>query len=254
MEIGICKLCMEAKKLNFEHVPPRSAANKSTRYKKGSFLDFMIADSPFKYKIKGKIHQGGVGFYSFCEQCNNFLGNEYVRFYKNWFDVGMTLVHDKEAIGFVFEAKKQFPTRTLKQILCMFLAINPSPLYEYHNELLDFIRQPSSTKLPSGIRVFSYLNQGPNWRYLGLAANGNLSTGSVIICSEITYPPFGYVLVINNDKFRNDKLTEITVFGNFDCDQELTLELKMNKLETNLPSSPMDYRSREEIEKQIAKG
>ena len=253
MERGICKLCQKEKDLNYEHVPPRSAANKTTRYKEGSFHDFMTSSSPFDYKFKGKTQQGGIGFYSFCEDCNNFLGNEYVRYYKNWFGIGLNLIQDKDGLGFEFEAKKQYPTRTLKQILSMFLAINPNPLYKNHDELIDFIRSPSSNKLPKGIRVFCYLNRGPQWRYLGLAATGTISTGQIVLCSEITFPPYGYVLVINNDEFRNDKLTEITGFGAYDAEQEVTLDVKMNKLDTVLPSIPMDYRTREEIEKQIEK-
>lgn len=78
MKFGTCKLCQNESYLNFEHVPPRSAGNKTTRYKKGSFLDFMTSENPFSYSAKGKIHQGGIGYYSYCIKCNNFLGTEYV--------------------------------------------------------------------------------------------------------------------------------------------------------------------------------
>ena len=31
-KVGKCKLCLETKELNFEHIPPRSAFNKETKY------------------------------------------------------------------------------------------------------------------------------------------------------------------------------------------------------------------------------
>lgn len=252
MEKGICKLCLEEKPLNKEHVPPRSTGNKSTRYKKGSFLEYMTSESPFDFEVKGKTYQGGISFYSFCERCNNFLGNEYVPYYQNWFGVGISLLQDNEAKGLNFKALKQYPLRTLKQILSMFVAVNPSPLGTQNHELIRYLSNPESRELPNNLRVFCYLNQGPKLRYLKLAATGNFRNASVVLCSEISFPPYGYVLILNNPNFKNDLLTEITEFNNHEPEKEYTLNFQMNKLETNLPI-PMDYRSRQEIEKEILK-
>lgn len=252
MKKGICKLCLEEKELNYEHVPPRSAGNKTTKYKTGSLLDFMTSKTPFEYKYEGKTNQGGIGFYSYCEACNNFLGNEYVRYYKNWFNVGMTLIRERESQGFIFEAHQQYPLRTLKQILSMFVAVNKHPFLENNDELLQFLNNPASTSLPTNIRVFCYLNRGPKWRYLELMASGNLKTGSIVLTSEITFPPFGYVLVLNNEDYKNDLLTEITGFQKYADNKAYSLDFKMHILETNLPI-PLDYRKREVIKEEIEK-
>lgn len=124
MKEGICNLCSKNAMLNEEHVPPRSSGNKTTRFKSGSYFDFMTAEDPFKFNIDGKTIQGGIRFNSFCESCNNFLGIEYVSQYKNWYNAGMLLINDLESKGLIYEAKNQSPNRILKQILSMFLAIN----------------------------------------------------------------------------------------------------------------------------------
>jgi hypothetical protein len=250
MKKGTCKLCQQVKDLNFEHIPPRSAGNKVTRYQKGSFLNFITSDSPLTYSPNAKVNQGGIGFYCYCENCNNFLGLEYVRSYKNWYGAGLTLVQDPEAKGLTFQVEKQSPLRTLKQVVSMFIAVNESESILNNKELINFISTPQSNNLPNNIRVFCYLNRGPKLRYIGLMAKGNLSSGSMVLSSEITFPPFGYVLILDSPKYKNELLTEITDFKNFKPDQEYTLDFKMNILETNLPIL-LDYRSNDEIEDQM---
>ncbi len=249
MKFGTCKLCQNESDLNFEHVPPRNTGNKTTRYKKGSFLDFMTSEDPSSYSAKGKVLQGGIVYYSYCIKCNNFLGTEYVRYYKKWFSVGIDLLQETNMKGVAFQALKLHPLRILKQVLGMFVAINPISCFSQNTRLLEFLMNPESKDFPEEIRVFCYLNDGPNWRFIELISKGNFNSGQVLLGSEITFPPFGYVLVLNHKEFKNDLLTEITDFHMFDINEEVTLNFKMNKLETHFPIL-LDYRSRDEIENQ----
>lgn len=251
MNFGTCKLCHNETRLSIEHVPPRSCGNK-VRYNNASILDFMTSEDPLSYPFKGKVFQGGIGYNSYCNNCNTFLGNEYVRNYKEWFNVGLDLIQDSNNKGFDFTALRQNPLRLLKQVLGMFVAINPISSLVNNPELINFLNNPESKKCPKEIRVFCYLNNGPRLRYLELNQKGNFKSGKIVLGSEITFPPFGYVLVLNNDDFSNDLLTEITGFSHFGANNDYHLSLKMNKLDTCLPII-LDYRSRDEIEKKIAK-
>jgi hypothetical protein len=252
MKEGRCNLCSKKGMLNYEHVPPRSSGNKTTRFKTGKYFDLMSSSDPLNHKLTGKTEQGGIGFYSFCEKCNNFLGNEYVRPYKNWFNAGMALIRDNESKGFTYEAHNQKPNRILKQVLSMFLAINAETFLENEPSVRKYILDPNTVDLSPNIRVFTYLNRGPKWRYLGLMVNGNLSTGSMSLVSEITFPPYGYVLLLNNPSYSNHKLTEITPFKELNENGSYTIPLHMNVLETILPF-PLDYRSKKEVELKIEK-
>ena len=75
---GICKLCGEHKSLTFEHVPPKNAYNKG-RYRQ--IQNNVLIDDPFLENSKGRLLQGGVGFYSLCEECNSKTGAWYGKSY-----------------------------------------------------------------------------------------------------------------------------------------------------------------------------
>jgi len=81
---GICRLCGKNTSLTFEHVPPQSAYNKHTKYYKQSIEEMMKVDNLLNHKFKGKLYQGGIGYHSLCNDCNNFLGTHYVNSYKDW--------------------------------------------------------------------------------------------------------------------------------------------------------------------------
>jgi hypothetical protein len=72
MPQGNCSLCGIFCDLTFEHVPPRSAFNKNTRYKTVPYEQVLKSDNILDANFKGKIEQGGLGHYSLCSNCNSF--------------------------------------------------------------------------------------------------------------------------------------------------------------------------------------
>lgn len=252
LQKGICRLCAENTMLNFEHVPPRSTFNKNTRYVSTPYIEYMQNDKPFDRKIKGKVGQGGIGFYSFCESCNNFLGTAYVRSYKNWVDAGAYILTKGDFQGYNYIAHKQKPNQTLKQIISMFIAINGEWFVEEYPELVEFVNDTHSTSLNEKYNFYTYLNDfGAKLRYLPFMITGNLSNSEIIKCCEISFAPFGYVMTIDS-KPKNKHLLEITHFKNYDPDKEVSLEIQIAKLHTHV-AIPLDYRSKKEIEEAIHK-
>jgi hypothetical protein len=242
---GTCHLCGEDSLLNFEHVPPRSTFNKKTRCVQASFLEYMQSDNPFEKEIKGKVNQGGIGYYAYCERCNNFLGNEYVRSYKPWAEIGGYILSKGKFNVYEYDIYKQKLNRIIKLILSMFVAMNDSWFGNEYPEIIEFIKNPSSTELSDRFKVFMYLNNGPQYRYLPFMVHGSLTDGKATKCCELAFPPYGYILTIDSEK-EFDYLAEITHFKSFDSNEQVKQSMRIARLETNLPI-PFDYRNRNEI-------
>lgn len=216
-------------------------------------IDLLQSDDPFKPKIKGRIEQGGIGVNSFCESCNNFLGIEYVNAYFAWVMTGEVAINQGDFIGHDYTAKGQLPNKILKQIISMFLGINTVEFSENNKELSHFVRNPDSKELDERFQVFTYLNTKGIKRYIPLTAVGNIKTAENTLCSEITFPPFGFVLTVNSEIVRRDFLINITNFKTREPESKYDVDLKINKLETHLPI-PMDYRTKAEIEDAMKNG
>jgi hypothetical protein len=71
-----------------------------------------------------------------------------------------------------------------------------------------------------------------------------------IMISEITYPPYGYVMTIDSEK-PDPRLFEITSFAGFNYNEFKVMTLKLPVLPTHLVF-PGDYRTKQEILEQAA--
>lgn len=155
MESGTCHLCGKKTSLSYEHVPPRVAFNRNTKFVSVDFEEYVGAENPLKNPPKGKIKQGGIGYNSFCIKCNNFLGSKYVTAYKDWAIGGMHLLNKKQEYGLHgYRIVQIEPLKVIKHIISMFLAINKEWFLESFPELTSFVNSPQSQELPNKYRVF----------------------------------------------------------------------------------------------------
>ena len=250
MESGICRICGEDTLLSFEHVPPKVAFNKNTRFVSVDFEEYIKVENALKNPPKGKTKQGGIGYNSFCIKCNNFLGSKYVPAYKNWAIGGLQLLNKKEEYGLHgYSIKEIEPLKVIKQIISMFLAINPEWFLKSFPELAAFLNSPEKKELPERYRVFTYLTRAERFRYMHYSAIGDFKTGITTVCSEIAFPPYGYVLTFDFQGQINF-LNEITGFKKFDYNQKISLNMVTYQLPTYMPFS-LDYRSENQIENDI---
>jgi hypothetical protein len=244
MNKGFCKICGNEGILTLEHIPPKSTFNKNTRYKSILLLDYLTLEDPLNVTISGKTYQGGTGFHSLCKKCNNFLGTQYVNPYVSFVKSLSNVVFNNPNNHFVVEIRELHLLRILKQIISMFISINMN-LRESHPELIEFVRDENLNYLPNNIKIFVYLNTEGNLRHLPLMVKGNFGSNISIYCSEITFPPLGYVLSINHSS-EIQYLTEITNFKNFSLNELTDIKLDMYKLPTYFPIH-LDYRNFNEI-------
>jgi hypothetical protein len=247
--IGKCKLCKEEKELSFEHIPPQSAFNKETRYyniKQNEYLQKAKEYTFGNLKPKSKKEQGGVGRYCFCEECNGFLGAKYVRTYKKFAHIAMSIIqsNDQKAKSFKFDISDINLLKFLKQVVSIFIATNSDVFTESYPELLDFVKDERLDKLPNRYRFYMYLNNE------GQLRNGHIHFTNLYgtVC-EFTYSPFGFVLSIDNPN-RIMPLTEITSFKFYEKIKQIEevgeLPIILNKYPTYYPI-PLDFRTKDEL-------
>jgi hypothetical protein len=246
--VGKCKLCQETKALNFEHIPPRSAFNKETRY-------HILNQTEYYQKVKqyvfdglkpiSKKEQGGMGQYSFCEECNGFLGSKYVRTYKKFAHIAMGIIqsNNKNAKAFGFDISDIDLLKFLKQITAIFIASNNHAFTKSYPDLLEFVKHENLSELSPRYRFYMYLNNE------GYNRTGQIHFTNLYgtIC-EFTFRPFGFVLSIDNPN-RIMELTEITNFKLYKKFKKIDkLPIVLNKYPTYYPF-PLDYRSKKELNK-----
>lgn len=249
MKMGTCHLCGTYGDLSIEHVPPKTAFNKNTKYITAKFDDYAKLQNPLNETLKGKTKQGGIGVNWFCEKCNNFLGQTYVPAYKRWVLTGREILMDTELYLHKYIVHKIEPQKIIKQIISMFLAINEEWFSIEYNKLRELVNDSNSIEFPEKYNIFFYLTQAENIRFSSFMIHGNLSSGNTFKCSEIVFPPYGYVLTIECPK-EISKLTNITSFKSYEG--EVDFEFNTFQLPTHL-TFPLDYKTKEEIEKSIEK-
>jgi hypothetical protein len=252
MPSGHCSLCGKMSELTFEHVPPRSAFNKSTRYKSVDMLEVLKRDDILDAKFSGKVEQGGVGYFSLCSSCNNFLGINYVPSYTAYSNSFIDFAKKREFNYFEFEMHNFEASKVLKQVVSMFITLNGWKITQHYNELRQYVLDPNSNELPKRFRVFNYLNTGGQLRNICFSTIGGFEIDKAVTVSEITFPPLGHVMTLDF----NGSLPfhfELTNFKEFGIHELVSIDFKIFRLPTYLPV-PLDYREKHVIQDAIDKG
>ena len=193
-----CHICGTKTKLTFEHVPPRAAFNDlplvACQFEKMVHDDSLeLHDNP-----KGKIFQKGAGAYTLCSKCNNDTGAWYGRWFVDWAYQGLQLSENATLAPSLYYIFRIFPLRVLKQIVCMFFSANGSRFQRVNSELVRFVLNKHENGLNQNIKIYTFFNISPRSRQTGIFSQFNMNTDEIITCSEIAFPPFGYVMGINS--------------------------------------------------------
>jgi hypothetical protein len=244
MKSGICRVCGLNKELSYEHIPPRSAFNKNTKFYSVPFAELKDVKNPLDFKPKGKIFQGGIGVYSLCRECNSFLGRNYVKAYERWAFLGSEILSEITQEFYLCTLMNIEPLKILKQIISMSLSLNDDWYLEEYPELSQFVKDTASKNLPARYQVFVYLNNEGHYRY---SKHSFIHTSYVIInATEITFPPFGYLLTVDGDDSM-EGFTNITDFKNFPMDKAVDVNILLFRKPT-ISIFPLDYRTKEQFE------
>ena len=240
---GTCHLCGASGKLSFEHVPPEAAFNDRSVRSPDIERIFELQNLDDLSKIGGKQSQRGIGGYTLCESCNSRTGHWYGAHYAAWaYQAAGYLVRSptRMTLAYPFHI---LPLRVIKQIICMFFSVNSHHFREAHPDLVRFVLNPREKYFSRTARVFVGYSASDRSRMSGIA--GMLSGGTTRVYSEISFPPFSYILDLNQQAPVHEML-DISFFSGFGYDDYRALSLPMPVLSvyTHLPG---DFRSREAV-------
>jgi hypothetical protein len=241
---GNCHLCGKYGPLSFEHLPPRSAFNDQPVLL-GS-IDSVWDAGMDETKVKGKIQQRGAGAYTLCGWCNSFTGRNYAPAFTAWCRQGMEIMYRASGRPSLIYMNYLMPLSVLKQICTMFFSVNGPRFREKQPWLEHFVLDRESQALPDKYRIYAYFKGAGPLRSSGVAGWLRADSGQMLALSEISFPPYGYVLCFDDVRPHPD-LYDITFFRRFRYGQFGVVNLRLPVLPTHLPL-PGDYRSKEEID------
>ena len=254
--IGKCRLCGEIKKLTFEHVPPETTFNNySVRILSGEEVIKKVAapnNPPWDFSdTKGTIQQRGRGGYYLCGDCNSKTGQWYVPEYSKFVHIvhsALQEVKGKEFGALRIKMKGIKPLSIFKQIMTLFCDINEGMMGD--NSLKDYLLNKTSTNFKrERYHLYMHIHSGSVERMNGIMVQFASGVG-LITLSEISTYPVGFALYIDKPEAYNPEGVEITIFSQFNYDDEIELEIIIPKLESIIFFSG-DYRTKEEIENAI---
>jgi hypothetical protein len=242
---GICHLCGIDGKLSFEHVPPESAFN-NQRILRSTFEQMLAKEN--LDGLEGRQQQRGAGAYTLCEKCNNNTGLWYVPAFGDWAQQAMKIVLGTRCRPSLEYPFNLFPLRVLKQVVCMFFSVNGTYFHKAHPELVRFVLNKESKEFPEYVRVYAFYTFSNRFRsagVTGVAKGIGSGQSSIHTFSEVTFPPFGFVLTIHSDPPEKG-FCNISSFSQFDYKHwrcGITMRLPLMPIYTHFPG---DYRTREQ--------
>jgi len=240
---GPCHICGQHTKLSWEHVPPRSAGNifpvRTILFEESLNLPL---DAPLP---KGKLQRRGMGAYTLCESCNSRTGHWYSTHFARWCFQGWGILELASFRPSLVYLHHILPLPVIKQVAVMFFSANPAGFQAANPELVEFVLNPERRFLPPKYRFWAYYNHRGVLRFSSIVATLALGHGVNSVFSEITFPPFGYVLTFGSPP-PHPELCEITHFARYGINEYRPMQLRMPVLPTFL-SLPGDYREMEQI-------
>jgi len=137
------------------------------------------------------------------------------------------------------------PLPILKQIITMFFSVNGNRFHAAQPELAHFVLNREARGLNPKLRVFAYYTHSVRTRAIGVCVAADVFSGRSTVMSEVTFPPFGYLMTFNSGP-PDDRLFEVTHFARYGyCDlTSQTLRMRLLPTHTVLPG---DYRNLEQI-------
>jgi hypothetical protein len=243
---GTCHICGAYGKLSYEHVPPEAAFN-DRRILHTAFETVLKSES--LDNVPGKFQQRGAGAYTLCSKCNNDTGSWYGGAYASWAHQAMGVVigtGGKPSLLYPFNI---FPLRVLKQIVCMFFSINGPSFQQHQPDLVRFVLNRETRIFPSHIRVYAFYTFSDRSRAAGVTGvlrGFGSSNSTVHVFSEVTFPPFGFVMTMKNSPPPEAGFCEISSFSRFEYQDwrgGVSMKLPVMPIYTAFPG---DYRTRDQ--------
>jgi hypothetical protein len=167
-------------------------------------------------------------------------GNAYV----SWAIQGMEFRNAAPAGSRLLLPFHIFPGRIAKEIICMFASACGPGLCEKSPELTRYVLNRDHRGIPNQFRIYCYLMGPDSMMSRQAGITGLISDRSSHVFSEISFPPFGYILTIDSPPVDEGLLdiTHFTGFGYNDWRSEY-FRMPVRKVNSYFPG---DYQSADE--------
>ena len=201
-----------------------------------------ILESP-PFNKGGRKQQRGFGSYTLCLKCNNDTGAWYGNAYVDWAYQGLRYAHFARRVPEMLFNFQIFPSRVIKQILCMFFSLNGAGPLQVQPELKRLVLDREYRYLrDNNIRIYAYYTLSSKIRAMGALVSMNvLDGGPTYVTSELSFAPWGYVLTFDCPP-PDQRLVDITFFADYRFNDwnELSMRFPVLPVESWIPG---DYRS-----------
>jgi hypothetical protein len=240
MQTGECRLCGKIRPLSREHVPPEAAFNEA------KVLFHRIRFNGPEVERFAEEKTTGNSLTVLCEPCNNrtgrIYGGEYVAFVKEVANQAAGRSHG-ERVQFVATT---FPLRIVKQALTMLSAtsgkLGPETAY-----IRSFVKDRHKEGLPDGYRLFSFVPEVRGiGRTTGVGAFLSLEEKRVVIYSETTWWPLGWILTLNDEEI--SQTAELTAWAGYDFRTRRKIDVDLPVLSAR-GDYGADFRTEAEIDR-----
>ena len=240
--IAICWLCRKLRPLTLDHIPPRSAFNRSyvriqqvsEHHRKHGRLGW----------VPGRHYSDGYSVRSLCLDCNQAAGRSFAPPYQALARQVAEQVSTTPLLGTLTIHKVQRPQLVLRQVIFQFVSANGPTFVEANPWVQSFLRRNGSKRLPDDVCVYLFAINSRSMKTTGVSGHIIAGSDQIRIVSEFTFGPIGTVL--SWGELPNAGLTAIHDWCDFDFASKRTAEvsLRVNPLHSALP---VDFRLRSQI-------
>src|ERR1035441_5807937 len=240
MQTGECRLCGKIRPLSVEHVPPEAAFNDAK-----VLFHRMRFNGPEVERFAEEKTTGN-SLTVLCQRCNNttgrIYGGEYVNFVKEVANHAYGRSHG-ERVQFV---TMTYPLRIVKQTVTMLCAtsgkLGPETAY-----IRSFVKDRLKEGLPDGYRLFAFVPEVRGLgRTTGVGAFLSLEEKRVVIYSETTWWPLGWILTLNDEEIT--RAVEVTGWAKYDFRTRRKIDMDLPVLSAR-GDYGADFRTEAEIDR-----
>lgn len=246
-QFGICHICGQYKKLSYEHIPPKGSFNPLHQrlYTVEELLNAPSTRNLPPWDTSGlhyKSFQNGTGFFTLCEDCNNFTGAKYGGAYSDIIrGIGQELMKipkEDRKRGLTIHVEKVNLLAFFKQIISMFCSINS---IEIGKNFKEFLLDENSNAFHEEYGVFMFLHTGRVMRFIPFQVQANVRTKDTYFFSEISTFPVGFILYDLSVSTKQFHGCDITSFSQCPYDNNQKAEMPLPFLSCNTPFG-LDFR------------
>lgn len=227
---GICHVCGETKHLTFEHIPPQSSGNTAPvkQYNGAAMLGHPAAFKGDFTGVKYRNSQRGLGGYTLCDDCNSYLGRNYVQDFSAFYTelIGTmlkgTFLNTEGLVTLSYAGIPLLPI--FKQIIANFCCINQPGIVR---DCKDYLLDRENNHFPDRYKLYLSINPYKDGRFFSLGFSIPIYDNHTFdLISVLSMPPLVLTL---QDVYLSDNrsldLCDITSLGS--CGWDKTYDMEM---------------------------